>query len=58
MVIDASTRPVADGELIGAALSRDEVMGTPRAQAAFDIVDAICLQDPRIAEVLGGGQGG
>jgi hypothetical protein len=52
MVIDASQRQVGE-ELAHRRLSRDEVIGTPLAKLAFDIVDAIWLQDPRIGEIRG-----
>ena len=51
MVIDASARKIAGEKIAGKAINRDEVIGTPLAQQAFDIVDAIWLQDTRIAEV-------
>ena len=51
MIIDAGDRKIAQEKLAGTALSRDEVIGTPLAQQAFDIFDAIWLQDGRIAEV-------
>lgn len=51
MVIDASTRPFAQSELVGRALRRDEVLGTTSATAAFELVDAIWLNDSRIVEV-------
>jgi hypothetical protein len=50
-VIDAADRPVGGSELVGKALSRGEVIGTPLAAAVFEMVDAIWLQDERIAEV-------
>ena len=53
MVIDSGTRPVASSALVGKSLAREEVVGTPLAQVAFDIVDAVWLQDERIAEVVG-----
>jgi hypothetical protein len=52
MVIDASQRQVG-AELAHRGLLRDEVIGTPLAKQAFDIVDAIWIQDPRIGEVRG-----
>ena len=52
MVINASDRPVATHELVGNALRRDDVIGTPVAQLAFAIVDAIWLQDTRISEIV------
>jgi hypothetical protein len=51
MVIDAATRPIAQGDVVGRTLRRDEVIGTPLAKQAFDIIDAIWLQDPRIEEL-------
>jgi hypothetical protein len=53
MVIDSGVRPVASSELVGKSLARKEVVGTPLAQVAFEIVDAVWLQDERIAEVVG-----
>ena len=52
MVIDATERPVAAHEDVGAALRRDQVIGTPLGQQAFDLVDAIWLHDQRIAEIV------
>jgi len=51
MVIDASSREKYFGGLAAHVLSRAEVMGTPMAQQAFDIVDAIWEQDGRISEI-------
>ncbi len=45
--IDAKPRRIARNPLVGAALNRDEVIGTPVAQAVFDIFDAVFLQDAR-----------
>jgi len=53
MVIDSGGRPVASSNLVGKSLAREEVIGTALAQVAFDIVDAVWLQDDRIAEVVG-----
>jgi hypothetical protein len=53
MVIDASERDIARSELVSRALRREEVIGTPLAQRVFDLIDAIWLQDGRIAEVSG-----
>jgi hypothetical protein len=52
MVIDSGGRPVASSDLIGKSLARDEVIGTALAQEAFAIVDAVWLQDARIAEIV------
>jgi hypothetical protein len=54
MVIDATTRPISKSELVGRALSRSEVVGTPIAKEAFDVIDAVWLQDERISEISGG----
>ena len=51
MVIDASTRPVAQSELTGEALSREEVIGEPIAAIAFAVADAIFVNDERIEEI-------
>ncbi|WP_394659244.1 hypothetical protein [uncultured Novosphingobium sp.] len=47
MVVDADARPIGNGELAAAALSRDQVIGTPLAAQVFDLVDAIYEQDGR-----------
>ena len=52
MVIDSEGRTVASSNLVGKALARREVLGTPLAQLAFDIVDAIWRQDERIKEIV------
>ena len=51
MVIDSGQRKAADPDFVSTFLSRDEVIGTPKAQEAFDIIDAIWLQDERISEL-------
>jgi len=51
-VIDSVDRPAASSDLVGKALARDEVVGTPLATRAFELVDAIWLQDTRIAEIV------
>jgi hypothetical protein len=53
MVIDASARPFSRSPLVGRGLRRDEVIGTPTAQEAFAIADAVLAQDKRVAELLG-----
>lgn len=53
MVVDSANRPAASSELVARALSRSEVIGTPLAQLAFQVVDAIWLHDVRIAELTG-----
>jgi hypothetical protein len=54
MVIDAGGRPAAGGGLAGRALFRDEVVGLPVAGEAFAVVDAVLVQDARVAELLEG----
>lgn len=56
MVIDARTRPIARSPLVGNALDRNQVLGTPTANRAFDIADAVLAYDERISEILGGWQ--
>jgi hypothetical protein len=55
MVIDANTRDVARGELTHRGLRRDEVIGTALAKQAFEVIDAIWLQDGRLAEIQAAG---
>lgn len=52
MIVDATDRPVAESELVGHVLLRADVVDTPLAQEVFRIVDAIWLQDSRIAEIV------
>jgi hypothetical protein len=51
MLTDAAHRPAASSSLCGKALARAEVVGTPLAETVFEMVDAIWLQDRRIAEL-------
>jgi hypothetical protein len=51
MVIDSADRPAASSELVSKALARSDVVGTLMARQAFDIVDAILSQDPRVTEL-------
>ena len=51
--MDALTNEPSGSNDFGPCLARGEVIGTPLAQVAFDLVDAIWLQDERIAEVVG-----
>lgn len=55
MVIDADTRDIAKGDLAHHGLTRQEVVGTAVAKQAFEIVDAIWLQDERLAEIRAAG---
>ena len=48
-VINANDRPVASNELVGSAISREELVGTPLAQQVFSIFDAVILQDHRLS---------
>lgn len=47
MVIDAAERLDRRAELVGNALARSDVIGTPLAQQVFALVDAIYEQDDR-----------
>ena len=51
MVVDADQTPIASNPLVGKALPRANVIGTPLAQEVFELVDAIWLDDENIAEV-------
>jgi hypothetical protein len=51
MVIDAAGRPADDPQLVSRALTRTEVIGTPIAKQAFEIVDALLAKDLRLAEL-------
>lgn len=51
MVVDADKTRIATHPLVGKALRREEVVGTPLAREVFDIVDFIWLHDGRIAEI-------
>ena len=54
MVVDAGNRPTARaGSLAGTALARDQVLGSPWEQQAYDVVDAVWLNDKRIREIVG-----
>lgn len=48
MVVDATDRPIANSPLVGSALRRQDVIGTPLSEQVFGLVDAIFLQDSRI----------
>jgi hypothetical protein len=50
-VIDAMNRPVSLTDLAEKRLARVEVIGTPFASTAFEIVDAVWSQDERILEI-------
>ena len=48
-VIDANNRPVASSELVGSAMRREELVGTPLALQVFSIFDAVISQDIRLS---------
>ena len=48
-IVDAATRPVAASELVGSALKREDVVGTPLAREVFAIFDAVLVQDSRLS---------
>lgn len=50
-LIDAEGRPAARSSISRGGFRRKEVVGTRLATHAFTLIDAIWLQDPRIAEV-------
>jgi hypothetical protein len=47
-VIDATNRPVANSELVGSALTRDEVLAADLSKEVFAIFDAVIVQDHRL----------
>lgn len=51
MLVDADETSIATNPLVGKALKRAEVIGTPLAEIVFEVVDAIAAQDERVAEV-------
>jgi hypothetical protein len=51
MVVDAKKHERGDDELASKALKRNEVIGTPLADEVFALADAVCLNDPRLAEL-------
>jgi hypothetical protein len=51
MIIDAMDRDVGRDVLVRRGLRRDEVIGTDVAMQAFEIIDAIWVQDARIEEI-------
>jgi hypothetical protein len=52
-IIDATARDIVRHSLVGRGLAREDVIMTPLAQEVFEIIDAIWVQDQRIAEVTG-----
>jgi len=53
MITDSGRRAANTPSLCGRALNRSDVVGTPLAKEVFELIDAIWLQDPRIADVRG-----
>jgi hypothetical protein len=51
MIVDAQDISVAESELAGSVLSREQVVGTELAQDVFEILGANWLEDRRIDEV-------
>lgn len=45
MVVDAVDRITSSGPLVGTALKRTDVIGTPLATQAFAIIDAVYMSD-------------
>lgn len=50
-VVDAANRSIAKSNLIGHVFARTEVVGTPLAQHAFAVADAVLLCEGRLEEV-------
>jgi hypothetical protein len=57
IIIDADRREIASSTLVGAALKRADVAGSPIATEAFAIYDAIMQQDDRVMTLWGGPSG-
>jgi len=51
MVIDGEGRRADDRMICKRPMKRVEVIGTPLAQEAFRLVDALWLTEPRVEEV-------
>ena len=49
MLIDAGSRPTANGKLANKSLKRSEIVGTRLATQAFSVVDTIIIYDTRLA---------
>ncbi len=54
MVVDASARLRSATNLVDTPMARTAVVGTPLAEEVFAIVDAIWLQDERVADLARG----
>jgi phosphoribosylcarboxyaminoimidazole (NCAIR) mutase len=50
-VISGAGRRADSPGICGRALTREEVIGTPLAQEAFSLVDALWLTEPRIEAI-------
>jgi hypothetical protein len=51
MVIDGAGRPADKRSICGRALARVDVIGTPLAQEAFALLDALWLTEPRLKAI-------
>jgi hypothetical protein len=51
MVVDAESRPTSNSGLVGKALARTDVIGTPLATQVFEIVDAIYLGEDALHDL-------
>ncbi|HLJ54159.1 MAG TPA: hypothetical protein VKT77_03915 [Chthonomonadaceae bacterium] len=49
MVIDGEEPPAEGAAVLGTMLKRAEVVGRPVAKQAFDVVDLVFVNDPRVA---------
>lgn len=47
-MINANDRPIASSELVGSAMSREDIIGTPLAKQVFEIFDSVIQQDNRL----------
>lgn len=51
MVVNAADRQIGSSSLVGEALRREQVIGSPIAETVFAVCDSIFLQDDRISEL-------
>ncbi len=56
MIIDATQTPWGDVEMLGAKLSRTDVIGTALSKDVFNIFDCLIEDDPRFHRFLAGGR--
>ncbi|KWO13269.1 hypothetical protein WM26_14175 [Burkholderia cepacia] len=50
-IVNAAERGVDISDLFEFALAREQVIGTPLAPLVFQMIDALWITDPRIADV-------